>query len=238
MMLVGIMEVFVGTSGWMYAWNEEQNLDWYVKNSGLNAVELNASFYRFPLPKWVESWMTKGNQLRWSIKVNRLITHTFKFGERALDSWRRFEATFKPLEPNIDFYLFQLPPFMTSSFASRLNKFVEKTGIGQKFALEVRNLDWFNKTWMEWASKLGITWVSVDCPDYPLDVFNTNGIVYDRMHGRYDWYSTHYKDEELEEVAKNIAQVKPEKAYVFFNNNHAMLGNARKMLAILENLEI
>jgi len=230
------MHAFVGTSGWMYAWNEEQNLDWYVKNSGLNAVELNASFYRFPFPKWVESWATKGRELRWSIKVNRLITHTFKFGERALDLWKRFETTFKPLESNIDFYLFQLPPFMTPSFASRLEQFVEKTGLEQKFALEIRNLDWFNKEWVDWASKLGITWVSVDCPDFPLDVFNTNGIVYERMHGRYDWYSTYYKDQELEEVAKNIAKVKPEKAYVFFNNNHAMLDNARKMLAILSKI--
>jgi len=231
------MQVFVGTSGWMYNWNEEQSLDWYVKNSGLNAVELNASFYRFPFPKWVESWATKGSQLRWSIKVNRLITHTFKFGEKAIDLWKRFEDVFKPLEPNIDFYLFQLPPFMTPSLAPRLEQFVEKTGLERRFALEVRNQEWFNKEWMEWASKLGITWVSVDCPDYPLDVFKTNKLVYERMHGRHDWYSTYYKDQELEGVAKNIAKAKPEKAYVFFNNNHAMLDNARKMLTILNRLK-
>lgn len=234
---MGVMEVFVGTSGWMYAWNKDKNLDWYVKNSKLNAIELNASFYRFPFPKWVESWATKGRELRWSIKVNRLITHTFKFGERALNLWKKFEATFKLLESNIDFYLFQLPPFITSSFASRLDQFVDKTGLERKFALEIRNLEWFNKKWIDWASKLGITWVSVDCPDYPLDVFNTNRIVYERMHGRYDWYSTYYKDEELEEVAKNIAKVKPEKAYVFFNNNHAMLDNAQKMLTIMNRLK-
>jgi len=231
------MEVFVGTSGWAYAWNENQSLDWYAKNSGLNAVELNASFYRFPFPSWVKSWALKGKELRWSIKVNRLITHTFKFNERALNLWKRFEATFKPLETNIDFYLFQLPPFMKSSFALKLQKFVEKTDLERKFAFEVRNMDWFNKNWTEWASEIGITWVSVDCPDYPLDVFNTHGMVYERMHGRYDWYSTYYKDKELEEVAQNIAKLKPEKAYVFFNNNHAMLDNARKMLGILKKLE-
>ena len=42
------MEVFVGTSGWSYGWNKGGNLDWYLRNSHLNAVELNASFYRFP----------------------------------------------------------------------------------------------------------------------------------------------------------------------------------------------
>jgi len=40
------MEVFVGKSGWYYDWNENKNLDWFIQNSGLNTVELNASYYR------------------------------------------------------------------------------------------------------------------------------------------------------------------------------------------------
>jgi len=230
------MEVFVGTSGWMYSWNEKQSLDWYVENSGLNAVELNASFYRFPYPNNVKSWATKGKELRWSIKVNRLITHTFRFSERALDSWKRFEELFKPLEVNIDLYLFQLPPFSTTSLAPRLTEFIQKTGLKHKFALEVRNLTWFDKKWIEWASRLGITLVSVDCPDFPLDIFNTDGIVYERMHGRTGWYTHYYTDEELKEVAAKIVDAKPKKAYILFNNDHAMLDNSRKMLTMLRRM--
>ncbi|RLI98826.1 MAG: DUF72 domain-containing protein, partial [Candidatus Aenigmatarchaeota archaeon] len=70
------MQVFVGTSGWAYGWNPN-GFDWYIKNSGLNSVELNASFYRFPFPNQVKSWARKTKEfnpsLRWSIKVNRLI---------------------------------------------------------------------------------------------------------------------------------------------------------------------
>ncbi|MEM4061454.1 MAG: DUF72 domain-containing protein, partial [Desulfurococcaceae archaeon] len=29
------MEVYVGTSGWLYDWNEGASLDWYVEESGL-----------------------------------------------------------------------------------------------------------------------------------------------------------------------------------------------------------
>jgi uncharacterized protein YecE (DUF72 family) len=54
------------------------------------------------------------------------------------------------------------------------------------------------------------------------------------MHGRTAWYSHYYLDEELEEVADKIIKAKPAKAYIFFNNNHAMLENSRKMLKILE----
>jgi uncharacterized protein YecE (DUF72 family) len=227
------MEYFVGTSGWFYSWNPSGTLDWFVGHSGLNAVELNMSFYRYPYPNMVRSWASKGKTLRWAIKVNRLITHTFKFGERAIQLWEKFHKLFLPLEPCIDFYLFQLPPSMTPKSIPTLEKFITKTGLGKSFALEVRNTKWFEKAFVEWASKLSLTWVSVDSPVFPLDVFNTNGIVYERMHGRTAWYSHYYTNHELKDVAKRIQKADPKKAYVFFNNNHAMLENARRMLQIL-----
>ncbi len=138
-----------------------------------------------------------------------------------------------PLEPSIDFYLFQLPPSMTPRSLQTLENFITKTDLGNRFALEVRNMKWFDKAYIQWASKLNTTWVSVDSPDFPLDIYNTNGIVYERMHGRTAWYSHYYTDQELKDVANRIRKANPEKVYVFFNNNHAMLENARRMLQIL-----
>ncbi len=235
------MKVFVGTSGWFYDWNPD-GFDWYIKNSGLNATELNASFYHFPFPNQVKAWANKTKKinpsLRWSIKVNRLITHVFKFNEKAFELWKRFEDLFKPLEKNIDFYLFQLPPSLTSKFSSKLEEFIKKTNLKEKFALEVRNLDWFKEECIEWAKKLKITWVSVDSPDFPLEVYCTNGIVYERMHGRTAWYSHYYTDKELEEVKEKILRTNSRKVYVFFNNNHAMLENAQRMFELLISEEI
>ncbi|MDI6807349.1 MAG: DUF72 domain-containing protein, partial [Candidatus Aenigmarchaeota archaeon] len=215
-------------SGWQYDWNPN-GFDWFVKNSGLNAVELNASFYRFPFPSMVISWIRKTKQfnpkLRWAIKVNRLITHVFKFSDRAFSTWKKFENLFKPLAENIDFYLFQLPPNTKSNFAPKLEKFIKQTELEEKFALEVRNLDWFDQKWIEWAKDLKITWVSVDAPDFtnfPREIYKTSTSVYLRMHGRTDWYSHNYSEEELEEVAEKIFQIKPQKIYVFFNNDHNM----------------
>ncbi|MBO3842629.1 MAG: DUF72 domain-containing protein [Candidatus Brockarchaeota archaeon] len=230
------MNCFVGTSGWFYSWNADGSFDWFVKFSGLNAVELNMSFYRFPFPNMVRSWAAKGKTLRWAIKVNRLITHISKFGQRAFESWEKFHSLFSPLEPYIDFYLFQLPPSMTPKSMPAIEEFIAKTNLEKRFALEVRNIKWFNQTCANWATKLGITWVSVDSPEYPLDIFNTNGVVYERMHGRTAWYSHYYTDEELREVVERILRTKPEKVYVFFNNNHAMLENARKMRTLLTDL--
>jgi uncharacterized protein YecE (DUF72 family) len=231
------LEFYVGTSGWFYPWNEKRSLEWYVANSELNAVELNASFYRFPTPTAVKSWSRIGQGLRWSIKVNRFITHNFKFSENAFPTWEKFSCLFEPLDERIDFFLFQLPPSLTPEAAPRIEEFVEKTGLNQRFAFEPRNSAWFTKAYVEWASRLGLTWVSVDSPDLPRDVFNTGGGVYVRMHGRTAWYAHLYSLEELREVAERIVNAKPKVAYVFFNNDHAMLENSRKMLSILKEFE-
>lgn len=43
-----------------------------------------------------------------------------------------------------------------------------------------------------------------------------------------------HSGEELQETAGCIRDAGPGKVYVFFNNDHAMLGNARRMREILE----
>ena len=77
------------------------------------------------------------------------------------------------------------------------------------------------------------TLVSVDSPDARNRIF-PGEIIYLRMHGREDWYSHDYSEEELRETAGCIRDAGPGKVYVFFNNDHAMLGNARRMREILE----
>ncbi len=238
------MKIYVGTSGWQYGWNEDQSLDWYLENSGLNSIELNASFYRFPFPNQVKSWAKKTESLkdfRWSIKVSRLITHVFKFSEKAFQTWKKFEKLFEPLKEKIDFFLFQLPPILTPKSAERIEAFYKKTKLEEKFALEWRNLDWFNKSWVTWAKNLGLTLVSIDAPDFenfPREIYCTNGIVYLRMHGRTAWYSHYYTTSELKEIKEKILSVKPSKVYVYFNNNHNMLLNAQQMLALFKGKSI
>lgn len=58
-------------------------------------------------------------------------------------------------------------------------------------------------------------------------------VVYLRMHGRTGWYSHDYSEEELQEVAALLAESGARKAFVFFNNNHRMLENARQIWDIL-----
>ncbi len=228
----------MGTSGWLYDWNPESSFDWYVAHSGLNAVELNASFYRFPFRNQVLSWARKGGGLRWAVKVNRYVTHIKRLKPEAFNTWVRFHELFKPLDPHIDFYLFQLPPSMARSEESlaRVRDFAVRTGLGPRFAVEFRHESWFNKETLSMLRDLGITVVSVDEPGLTW-VASTNGIVYLRLHGRNEWYAHNYTREELRELVNEVLRLRPSRVYVFFNNNHWMLDNARLMLRMLRGEE-
>ena len=227
-------EVFVGTSGWMYDWNRGGSFTWYVENSKLNAVELNASFYRFPYPSQVLGWARRSRRLRWSVKVHRSITHMRKLSEKAVEIWRKFGKLFNPLDEHIDFYLFQMPPNFSATDANldRVSNFIKMTNLGRRFAIEFRHLSWFKPELSEFISNLGAVYVSVDSPIITW-ISSSNGIIYLRMHGKTEWYAHDYSKLELEKIVEEMTAYQPMKIYVFFNNDHWMLENARLMLEIM-----
>ncbi|MEM1596373.1 MAG: DUF72 domain-containing protein [Desulfurococcaceae archaeon] len=229
------MEIYVGTSGWLYDWNEGASLDWYVEESGLNAVELNASFYRFPYRNQVKTWSIKGKNLKWSIKVHRSITHMRKFSEKSINTWNKFFDLFKAMDDIIDFYLFQLPPNYTCKKENleKIAYFSSHVKLGSRMAVEFRHESCFNDQVLRWAEENGLTLVSIDAPIATWLVV-TNEIIYLRMHGREAWYGYEYSEKELSEIAERVVNLKPRKIYIFFNNNHWMLENARYMKKILE----
>jgi uncharacterized protein YecE (DUF72 family) len=102
----------IGTSGYTYSWNEKRPspFTWYVKQ-GFNSVEINASYYRFPMESWFNTWRAGAPQdFTFSIKVNRSITDYLRLkGDRSLDLWNRFSKTLEGINNKIDFWLFKMP---------------------------------------------------------------------------------------------------------------------------------
>jgi uncharacterized protein YecE (DUF72 family) len=224
------MQVFVGTSGWSYSWNKGNSLDWFIEHSGLLSVELNASFYRFPFPNQVRSWARKGADLRWAVKVHRSITHFHRFNEQALEIWDRFREAFSLLDPVISFYLFQVSPSFRDTDA--IIAFAEEVSLGGRFALEVRNRNLLGDDAACRNLQEHAILVSVDSPEFRNRIF-PGRTIYFRFHGREGWYSYDYSAGELEETAGLLRSAAPDRLFVFFNNNHAMLENAREMKGIL-----
>ena len=223
-------DFYVGTSGWSYKWNLGNSLEWYVNESGLNAVELNMSFYHFPYTNMVKSWVRKGSNIAWIVKVHRSITHFKKLNEESYSIFKKFKQIFKPLEENIHYYLLQLPPKFIN--IEKLEKFIEECG-NEKLSIEFRHPSMFTNDIIQWGRKQGVLLVSIDAPKLPTKLMSKD-IIYERIHGRTDWYSHNYKDEELLEIKERIINSKPKKVYVFFNNNHVMLENAMRMYELLK----
>jgi uncharacterized protein YecE (DUF72 family) len=228
------MEFYLGTSGWSYDWNTGGNLKWYTENSGLNAIELNASFYRFPFENYIRKWRMQGAGLRWSVKVHRSITHHHKFNEKALEIWGRFKERFASLDDIVDFYLFQAPPHFQD--AERIQSFLESIQLKGRTALEVRDPSLLGDDDLCTKLQESSVLVSVDSPDFQKKIFPGNSI-YLRIHGRDDWYGHNYSRKELAEILADILRKNPEKLFIFFNNNHHMLKNALLMRELLESTE-
>jgi uncharacterized protein YecE (DUF72 family) len=227
------MKVYVGTSGWTYDWNEGKNFQWFVDNSGLNSAELNASFYRFPFANQIKGWTRRCGSIRFAVKVHRKVTHFKKLNEEAVDTWKAFREKFAPLEKNIDFYLFQMPPSFSADRMERVEEFFKSVGAEKKFVIEFRHNSWFNQKMVKKIEKMGIVFASLDSPQIKSFIVNTKRTVYLRFHGREGWYDYNYSAGELKAVAEKIEKAKPAYVYAYFNNNHNMLANARQFLKIL-----
>jgi len=231
---------FVGTSGWSYRWNPD-GLEWFVRESGLDAVEVNSTFYRLPGRSMVERWARVGRRLRWAVKMSRRVSHVQRLGEKALEEWRAFRARLEPLDPLVVFYLLQLPPSFDarSEHMERLAAFAEGAGLGERLAVEFRHPSWWSgeRPGQRLAQRLGFTLVSFDAPP-PLGtlLWRSGPRSYLRLHGRTGWYRHRYSRGELEELARGLLGLGAEENHVFLNNGYAMLENAREMKAILGGL--
>jgi uncharacterized protein YecE (DUF72 family) len=224
-----VTKIYIGTSGWSYEWNLGKSLDWYTTNSDFNAIELNMSYYRFPYPNMIKAWAKKGADLAWVIKVHRLITHFKKLNKETYSIFERFKKIFSPLEENIHYYLLQFP----SKFLDldRIEKFIENFG-SEKISIEFRNKEMFTDEIINWGKKHNVLLVSIDAPKLSYKIMSKD-IIYERIHGRTDWYLHNYSDEELLEIKKRLTKTNTKKVYVFFNNDH-MFENAKRMYNLLK----
>ncbi len=232
------MDIFVGTSGWSNPiWNPN-GLSWYQKESGLNAIELNMSFFQLPTKMQIADWADEGGQLAWTVKINRSVTHLFRFNDIAKDHFLRLRDLFLPLDQKISYYVFQLPPNAHPSMRDDIEAFLLDTGLKSRIALEWRNQKWFLPEHLAWAKNLGITIVSADSPSVPRDIMATSKTVYLRLHGRSDWFLHHYSRKELGHIAQQIRATQCSRVFAFLDNEGSQLKNARALLSILRDREV
>jgi uncharacterized protein YecE (DUF72 family) len=133
------------------------------------------------------------------------------------------------LEECIHYYLLQLPPPFTN--LPNLESFIDEFN-SKKLCVEFRNPSLFTEDTIQWAEKKGVLLVSVDAPNLPRKMMSRR-VVYERLHGRTHWYTHDYSRNELLEIKNRMIHGQPDRMYIFFNNNHAMLKNAMLMRDLL-----
>ena len=142
------MQIYIGTAGWAIATRHADafpgpgtHLARYAR--GLNAVEINSSFYRPHQRKTYERWAASvPEDFRFSVKLPRSITH-----DRRLKDFRepleRFCAEVSGLGDKLAVILVQLPPSLSCDADDAEALFQALKSIPASIACEPRHASWF-----------------------------------------------------------------------------------------------
>lgn len=218
------MKYYLGCSGWYYEhWKNKfyhglEKKDWfkfYVKN--FNSVEINSTFYHVPKQSTVKSWAYKApDNFKYSVKVNRLITHYKKFN-KTKSVLKEFYQLLKILGDKLGCVLFQLPPSIKFD-KILLKKILNQLDFSFKNVIEFRHKSWWNNEVYDILKENNTTFCSVSAPSLPSDIIKTSNEIYYRFHGK-QWYNYDYSEKELTKFAKSIKK-STKTVWVYFNNDY------------------
>ena len=241
-------EIRVGTSGWQYDdWRGAFYPDDLATTRWLghyaatfSTVEVNSTFYRLASADAARDWRaTVPDGFEFACKGSRFITHQKKLNDPATPVERYF-APLEPLGDRLAVVLWQLPPRWRRDPA-RLDEFLATLPRGPRYAVELRDDDWFHDETYEVLDRHGaaLVWLSSSLTSAHGEQVRTGAHVYLRLHGldedapyRYD-----YARRELEPWAQRLTEVADEgtPGWVFFNNDHEAkaVANARCLIDLL-----
>lgn len=227
----------IGTAGWSVPAAVAEgfpppgtHLERYAR--GMNAVEVNTSFYRpHKRPVWERWAASTPADFRFSVKVPRLLTHDQRLADpgAVLD---RFAGEVAGLGDRLGVLLIQLPPTLgfDPSVASSFFK-----AVGERFdapvALEPRHAEWFSDTADQWLSERKIARVAADPAKHPgaERPGGWRGLTYYRLHGSPRVYYSAYAPKVLADLARTLeAERTAASTWCIFDNTaaSAALGDA------------
>ena len=194
--------------------------DWFKFYAAkFNTIELNVTFYRFPVLTSLENWYNiSPDNFSFTVKVPRLITHYKKFSDcaRLIDDF--YTLITKGLRKKLGPVLFQLPSKYVYT-NERLERIVKSMYKEFQNVIEFRDKTWWCPAAINRLKKENIIFCGIDYPDLPNDPVITNKTVYYRFHGKPRLYYSAYKKNELNKIGDTIlANKKVREVYVFFNN--------------------
>jgi uncharacterized protein YecE (DUF72 family) len=183
-------------------------------------VELNTTFYNFPKPEILSSWYKRSPQdFIFTVKAPRLITHYKKFTDckKLLNDF--YDSVQKGLQEKLGCVIFQLPPNIQYS-EKKLDEIISSVGKEFTNVIEFRHASWWRKDVMQLLGSEKITFCGISYPKLPDVIIGNTPVLYYRLHGVPQLYTSEYTDPELKKVISQIQTFKNVRsAYLYFNND-------------------
>ncbi len=221
------MRILTGTSGWSYpAWKGRFYPDGLAATgflsyyaTRLDAVEVNATFYRMPRPAMLATWRgaaPPGFVL--ALKAPQRITHRKRLEDVAgdVDFFLRAAAE---LGGALGPVLFQLPPTMKRDVA-RLRGLLDALPRGGRYAFEPRHESWLAEDTLATLADAGAALCIAETEDATTPLAATAPFGYLRLR-RQD-----YDDAALARWAETIGRQPWTDAFVFFKHEDEARGPA------------
>lgn len=202
-----------------------------------NTYELNASFYKFPTTRSLQTWYRKSPPgFRYSIKAPKIITHTKKFVGCTVELAAFYAASEAGLKDKLACVLFQLPPSYQYS-PERLELISASMDTHFTNAVEFRHASWWIDEVFHAFRQRGLIFCSVNYPKLPTGIIACTPTTYMRLHGNPHVFYSEYSDADLRNMMHQLDSLTLNEAFVYFNNTASPAGilNAlavRRMLAV------
>lgn len=202
-----------------------------------NTLELNVSFYRFPRLSALENWYGKAPaEFSFAVKAPRAITHYKKFLGTANMLSDFYGLLASGLKEKLGCVLFQMPPNFTYS-PDRLDRIIRALDNHAPNVLEFRHPTWWRDDVYKELAKYDISFCGMSHPSLPKEVVANTSLLYYRLHGEDQLYSSSYQKSFLSALAKSVEKEKIlTDSFIFFNNdiNANAVFNALEMKKLVQ----
>jgi uncharacterized protein YecE (DUF72 family) len=229
------MNIHIGTSGWSYDhWQgilyphdtaRWERLHYYLHH--FQTVELNSSFYRWPVISTFKSWQRRlPSGFLLSVKAPRHLTHTRRL--YAPEKWmERIKACWHELSDKRAVLLVQLSPNFAFDY-ERLRYFLQQVPAWMRIAIEFRHPSWHQESIFHLLEQFGAAYCIMSGAQLPCVLRATAPFVYVRLHGpdQHYLYGGSYSDADLQWWASRMREWESQgkEVYAYFNNDG--FGNA------------
>jgi uncharacterized protein YecE (DUF72 family) len=197
-----------------------------------NTLELNVTFYRFPQLQFLQQWYQKSNaDFIFAVKAPREITHYKKFNDSVERLSDFYDVVREGLADKLGCILFQMPPSYHFT-EDHLQLIINSLDDSFKNVVEFRHSSWWNMDVCKKLSKHHIIFCGMSYPGLPEVLVQNTDVVYYRLHGVPELYTSPYSINALQKLVDEIAKENKAKEVFFYFNNDiggSAIKNARQM---------